>query len=168
VSRSEWGERALAVTLLATTTADTEIRFGWGALLGASPAMRRLYARFDALTSSACVLVEGESGTGKSALARAFARERGTEPVTISASDDPELDTLESAAPAGVFVVVEDVDLLAVEGQRRLLARLDDAEGGALVATTSRDLDAAVERGVFAEALAARAGLGEGGAAAAP
>lgn len=148
------GERSLLVTLLEASSADTEIRFGWGGLVGASPAMRRLYARLDVLATRPVVLVEGEAGAGKTALARAFADERAVEPVWLDAGADPDLDGLEAARAASAFVVVEDVDLASPEGQRRLLAWASSSGSRALVATTARDLDAAVERGAFAEPLA--------------
>ncbi len=45
----------------------------WGAVLGESPAMRRLFALLPRIASSdATLLIEGETGTGKSVLARAI------------------------------------------------------------------------------------------------
>ncbi|HWU88406.1 MAG TPA: sigma 54-interacting transcriptional regulator [Kofleriaceae bacterium] len=45
----------------------------WGAVLGESPAMRRLFALLPRIAQSdATVLIEGETGTGKSVLARAI------------------------------------------------------------------------------------------------
>jgi transcriptional regulator with GAF, ATPase, and Fis domain len=45
----------------------------WGAVLGESPAMRRMFALLPRIAQSdATVLIEGETGTGKSVLARAI------------------------------------------------------------------------------------------------
>jgi transcriptional regulator with GAF, ATPase, and Fis domain len=58
----------------------------WGSVLGESPAMRRLFAVMPRIAQSdATVLIEGETGTGKSVLARAIhdASKRAASPFII-------------------------------------------------------------------------------------
>ncbi|HWO18252.1 MAG TPA: sigma 54-interacting transcriptional regulator [Kofleriaceae bacterium] len=58
----------------------------WGAVLGESPAMRRLFALLPRIAQSdATLLIEGETGTGKSVLARALhdASPRAGQPFVV-------------------------------------------------------------------------------------
>jgi DNA-binding NtrC family response regulator len=56
-----------------TAEESPDVRMAFGPLVGASLAMRRLYRTCDALAKSLTpVLVEGEAGTGKLALAEAL------------------------------------------------------------------------------------------------
>jgi DNA-binding NtrC family response regulator len=67
------GQTELRVEPAGETTETLSAADGWGHALGASPAMRRIFALLPRIAASdATVLLEGETGTGKSLLAAAI------------------------------------------------------------------------------------------------
>jgi PAS domain S-box-containing protein len=145
-------------------------RRGLGRLVGKSCAMRHLYELVEtAAAATAPMLVVGESGTGKEAVARATheigARAAGpfvTVNCAVLAERAHERELFGCAsrqiagartrfeAAEGGTLFLDDVERLSASAQRQLLAHLDGGVAGVrLVAATSRDIEAAVERGVF-------------------
>lgn len=141
-----------------------DVRMAFGAVLGASLAMRRLYRTCDSLAkSSAPLVIEGEPGTGKLTLAEAIhtasgAAEKPFVVVEGSSLDERALasdaDALLEAARGGTLVVREigDVPLDAQTTVAELAARAKTT-AVRLVATTCKNLEAAIEAGTFREEL---------------
>jgi two-component system, NtrC family, response regulator HydG len=81
------GDSSLAIKRAgATTRARVPAAMRFGRLVGASPAMRRLYPLFERLAlSDVPVILEGETGTGKELLAEAIheASPRASEPFVV-------------------------------------------------------------------------------------
>lgn len=138
-------------------------------LIGRSPAMQEVYrvvARSAA--TDMIVLIEGETGVGKEAAARAlhqFSRRKNAPFVRLSlmgASAAGAADSLfgadgEAARAAGGTLFVDDVDSLSGEGQAALERFLDRRGEGALdvrvIAATSRPLGALALEGAFRQEL---------------
>lgn len=160
--------------LLETDTPD--VRMAFGALLGASLAMRRLYRTCDALaTATSAVLIEGEPGTGKSTLAEAlhlaarsggqpgaapFVVIEGAELGEVVGADGPESRNALMVEAAGGTLFVREVGRVPVHAQAALAAFVASApaRGVRVIAATVRNLDAAVEAGTFIEELAHQLG----------
>ena len=149
-SRIVVGGTTLAFELLDGEIAEPlSAEHSWGAILGESPAMRRLFAMLPRVArTDATVLIEGETGTGKSVLARAIheASPRARAPfVTVDCSSIPPT-LIESvlfghdkgaftgahAARAGAFesarggtVFLDEVGELPLELQPKLLRVLE-------------------------------------------
>jgi two-component system nitrogen regulation response regulator GlnG len=126
-------------------------------LVGRTPAMQTLYrlvARV--MNADLPVLITGESGTGKSLIARAihgFSDRRGQPFVVVQAADLGGLDsisTLLARARTGSLVLDEVADFDA-EAQGRLVRMLDMLGNQAprIMATTQADLTARMEAGTF-------------------
>lgn len=134
----------------------------FGDLEGSSAAMRAVFASLARLAGSdTSLILEGEPGTGKKALARAVhdASPRAGRPFVIvecAGLPDPSqiADTLEEAlagAEGGTLVLDSPADLpLAV--QRELTPPLD-AHPFRVIVTTQRDLRRLVNQGAFREGL---------------
>ena len=157
------GATDIAVTYGAPATPEglwPEATFG--GLLGTSARMREVFFAVAALAADDTpVVLEGEPGTGKKALARALhdASERAGQPfvlVECAALPEPSrvAETLEEAlasAEGGTLVLDEPADLpLAV--QRELTPPID-ARAFRVVVTTSQDLRRLVNVGAFRESL---------------
>ncbi|MGR3468202.1 MAG: response regulator [Shimia sp.] len=126
-------------------------------LVGRTPAMQALYklvARV--INSELSVLVTGESGTGKSLIARAIHdfSDRRTLPFIVAGASDLEgVDgpaTLLSRAKGG-SLVFDEVGDLPEETQAKIVRLLDALPDGAprIMATSQTDLRAQMDRGGF-------------------
>lgn len=143
-------------------------RRGLGRLVGKSCGMRRVYELVEtAATSAAAVLVAGETGSGKDIVARAIHEigPRADGPfVAVNCGTLSERalarDLLGAARTAsapgrlaqanGGTLLLEDVDRLSTALQDATFEALAaGASSARLVATTSRDIESAVERGSF-------------------
>ena len=134
----------------------------FGGLLGSSPSMREVFATLSNLArTESSIIIEGEPGTGKKALARAIhdASSRAGSPfVVVECAGLPSqseiADTLEEAlsnAEGGTLVLDAPAELpLAV--QRELTPPLD-AKVFRVIVTTQRDLRRLVNQGAFRENL---------------
>ncbi len=141
----------------------------FGALTGNSPAMRQAFTLLEkASRSDATVLIEGETGTGKSVAARGLHQrgDRRDGPFLVVDCAAVPLALLEAElfgrrdgalAQPGVFddarggtVVLDEVGELTLAQQARLLTVLEQAKGQVrVVATSHRDLRPAVNSGAF-------------------
>jgi two-component system response regulator HydG len=132
---------------------------GQGDLVGARPAMRRLYDLIDQVAATdAAVLITGEAGTGKEAVARVIReRSRRTEgpfiPFTCAAAGDALSDAFARARGGTLFL--DDVAELPLAVQPALLRMLQEgpAHDVRLVAATSQDLEELTEDKRFREDL---------------
>jgi DNA-binding NtrC family response regulator len=138
------------------------------ALIGDTPAMRRLLERLDGVASSDCaVLISGESGTGKDIVARTlYARgRRAARPfVAVDCTRGAAVEGAlfgadgELAAASDGTIFLDEVGELPDSAQARLahvLARLQASQAPAsrVLAATHHDLRALVESGRFREDL---------------
>jgi len=135
-------------------------------LVGRTPGMQALYrlvARV--MNTDLTVLVTGESGTGKSLIARAihdFSDRRGQPFVTASAEDLREAEgpaTLVSRARGG-SILFDEIGDLGLETQGRIVRMLDTLpeQGPRVMATSQTDLTARMEAGAFRQDLFYRLG----------
>ncbi|MFO0553762.1 MAG: sigma 54-interacting transcriptional regulator [Polyangiaceae bacterium] len=146
-----------------------------GRMVGASAAMQRVYRAAERLVgSSAPILIEGEPGTGKELFAETLhelgSRARGPFVVLRAADVFERADAGETSAielAAGGTLVLREVTDLEPATQAKLASLLSALRGSStsatasaghfdvrVVATTSRSLDVAVERGAFDAGLA--------------
>jgi two-component system nitrogen regulation response regulator GlnG len=130
-------------------------------LVGRTPAMQALYRLVARVMNTALpVLITGESGTGKSLVARAvhdFSDRRTLPFVVLSAADLPQADALSHAAARakGGSLLFDEVADWPEDAQARA-ARLIDTlgtNGPRLLSTTKCDLQALIEAGKFREDL---------------
>jgi DNA-binding NtrC family response regulator len=146
---------------------DTSQRYG--ALVGTSEPMRRLYATIDQVRSSdTTLLLTGESGTGKDLVAREIhargpRKERPFVAVSCAAVSEEQLQG-ELLAARGGSVLLDEVGDLPLGIQAKLLCVLEErtlrafggspnAFDGRVIATTNRDLEEAVEQDRFRQDL---------------
>jgi DNA-binding NtrC family response regulator len=134
----------------------------FGGLVGKSPAMQACFAQLASIApTESSLIIEGEPGTGKKALAKAVhdASSRAGGPfVVIECAGLPKqaeiVDTLENAlisAEGGTLVLDSPTELpLAV--QRELTPPLD-AKAFRVIVTATRDLRRMVNQGAFRETL---------------
>ena len=153
------------------TVGGTELRFdtggdpvalplspgkSFGGLVGASRPMRRLFAQLErAAAGDDAVLLEGEPGTGKRTAALALHRHgaRKGGPFVTVAGDAAREGEAHLAAAAGGTLLIHEVGGMSLD-QRQLLGAIDGR--ARLVATTTRNLRAAVNAGRFDPALLRR------------
>jgi two-component system nitrogen regulation response regulator GlnG len=135
-------------------------------LVGRTPAMQALYRLVARVMNTTLpVLVTGESGTGKSLVARAihdFSDRRTLPFVTVSAADlqGVEGPSLVLAKAKGGSILLDEVGDLSEDAQARVVRMLDVmGENAARVMAASRaDLAARLEGGQFREDLFYRLG----------
>ncbi len=135
-------------------------------LVGRTPSMQALYrlvARV--LNADLPVLITGESGTGKSLIARAlhdFSDRRHQPFVTVQAADLAGLDAAQSllSKARGGTLVLDEVSDFNDEAQARLVRMLDVLPDNAprILATSQSDLGAKTEIGSFRKDLFYRLG----------
>ena len=157
--------RALEVKRRApvSRTAETEIteRDGDLPLVGRTPVMQALYRLVARVMNTQLpVLITGESGTGKSLIARAvhdFSDRRSLPFVVVSAADLEGMDgpsTVLSRAKGG-SILFDEVSDLSEPAQARIVRMLDTLGDNAprIMATSQSDLMARMEDGHFREDL---------------
>jgi two-component system nitrogen regulation response regulator GlnG len=135
-------------------------------LVGRTPAMQSLYrlvARV--MNTDLAVLVTGESGTGKSLIARAihdFSDRRNLPFAVANAEDlrDPEGPARILSRARGGSILFDEVGDLDLETQGRIVRMLDamPAESPRIMATSQNDLMARMEAGEFRQDLFYRLG----------
>jgi two-component system response regulator HydG len=160
---------------------DTSKRYG--ELIGTSEPMRRLYTTVDQLSEGdTTVLISGESGTGKELVARelhARGPRRDRPFVCVSCSALPEAalhheifgqpsDSAGTEQRGGLLLsreggtlVLDEIGDMPLGVQGKLVSALEERKQRAsapgadvrIVATTNRDLEAAIEQGRFREDL---------------
>lgn len=119
-------------------------------LIGLSHSMRQaLGAAADVAATPTTVLITGETGSGKEALARFIHQQspRAALPLTILGGTTLDLEQVEQALRTGGTLVLDEVATIAIETQGRLLTMLQGTHPTRLIATSSRDLRELVERG---------------------
>lgn len=131
----------------------------FGSLVGASPAMRRLFGVLERVApTDAAVLVEGEEGTGKSEVAQAIhraSRRAARTLVVLDVAAPGALDAVADhvAAASGGTLVLDRLDLASRPMAEALVRWLDGRERGELdlrvISTSRADLRARVEEGRF-------------------
>ncbi len=135
-------------------------------LVGRTPAMQALYRLVARVMNAELpVLITGESGTGKSLIARAIhdLSDRRTLPFIVATSSDlATMDgpaTLISRARNGTLLFDEVADL-SEEAQGRIVRMLDSFgdSGPRVMATSQTDLAARIEAGTFRQDLYYRLG----------
>ena len=130
-------------------------------LVGRSPAMQSLYqviARV--MNADLPILINGESGTGKSLIARTIhdLGDRRTMPLVSAAGADfqnvKEPPSLVNRARNGTLLLDEVADL-PLDAQTRIVSMLDDLkeDGPRVIATTQANLAAAMDKGGFRQDL---------------
>lgn len=133
-----------------------------GRLFGRSASMRRLFARLPSIAASGSpVLIEGPTGVGKTAVARAlhdYSRFAGGRLVSIDCGGFPpgRLTPRRIADALGGTLVVEELGELDQRGQRDLLSLLEGATDLRVIATSGRDVRSDVNRGWFSPELYTR------------
>ncbi|NVO22905.1 response regulator [Donghicola sp. C2-DW-16] len=135
-------------------------------LVGRTPAMQALYRLVARVMNTELpVLISGESGSGKSLIARAihdFSDRRTLPFVTVTSND---LETLEGPAQAlakarGGSLLFDEVGDLSPEAQARVVRMLDSLTDNAprIMATSQTDLTNRMESGEFRQDLFYRLG----------
>jgi DNA-binding NtrC family response regulator len=143
-------------------TAESSDRFG--EIVGASPSMRRLHAVCARLAAETMpIVIEGETGTGKSLLAQELhaAGPRAERRIAFVECNGASVEELASeldaaiATARGGTLVLDDVDDVPMARQSRVLRALEEclASDVRVIATTKRDLDREVQAGRFREDL---------------
>jgi two-component system response regulator HydG len=131
---------------------------GKGDLIGASPAMKRVHDLIEQVSATdATVLITGEAGTGKEAVARAVhgASRRKDAPFVAINCAAAGASIVESFSRAkGGTLFLDDIGEVSAAVQPSLLHALQDRGGDVrLVAATSKDLEGLVEDKQFREDL---------------
>jgi DNA-binding NtrC family response regulator len=134
----------------------------FGGLIGLSPAMQACFAQLGALAATeSSLILEGEPGTGKKALARAIhdaSAHKGGPFVVVECAGLPKAaeiaDALESAlvSAEGGTLVLDSPSELPLAVQRELTPPLD-AKAFRVIVTATRDLRRMVNQGAFRETL---------------
>jgi two-component system, NtrC family, response regulator GlrR len=133
-----------------------------GSLLGRTAAMREVFAAVARLApTDASILLTGEGGTGKAALARAvhdLSSRRGAPFVVVDCSALPDplaaaevLEEALSQAEGGTLLLDEPAEL-SIALQRELVPPIE-AKAFRAIATSTRDLRPLVNQGAFREGL---------------
>ena len=120
-------------------------RTAFGAVIGSSPPMRELFTQLEKVAASDThVLIEGETGTGKEAVAEAIHDEsaRAKAPFVVADGDAYDLDQ-------GGTLFFDEVGDLPIAAQQALLRAIEKQPDVRVIAATSRDLRSEVNRGTF-------------------
>jgi two-component system response regulator HydG len=159
------GETTLRIDVDQAEHDTPDVRMAFGPVLGASLAMRRLYRTCDALAKTrAPLVIEGEAGTGKVALADALhaASTVADKPFVVVEGASLDAATLAAdgesllAEAAGGTLVIHEVGDVPQDAQSAvavLVAVAKSRHAVRIVATTCRNLEAAIEGGSFKEEL---------------
>ena len=156
--------RALSSKRVVTSPAPADSPQGDGddlPLVGRTPAMQSLYrlvARV--MNTDLAVMITGESGTGKSLIARAihdFSDRRNLPFVSATPADLASMEgpaTVLSRARGG-SILFDEVSDLEPEAQARIVRMLDSLTDDAprIMATSQQDLTAKMEAGIFRQDL---------------
>jgi DNA-binding NtrC family response regulator len=134
---------------------------GRGDLIGASPAMRKVYDLIDQVsTTDATVLLTGENGTGKHVVARAVhdrSRRKAGPFVVLNCAAIPDAPDVGIDArcqeAAGGTLFLDEIGELTVAVQPKLLRAIQERKGLRIIAATSHDLEEMVEDKRFREDL---------------
>ena len=145
---------------------DPEVRSSDLPLVGRTPSMQVLYRLVARVMNTTLpVLITGESGTGKSLIARAihdFSDRRSRPFVVVAAADLHGVDGPASvvARAKGGSILLDEVGDLPEEAQARVVRMLDALGEGAprVMATSRADLPARIEAARFREDLFYRLG----------
>ena len=148
------------------TAAETEGRGGDLPLVGRTPGMQALYRLVaKVMNTTLPILITGESGTGKSLIARAihdFSDRRGQPFITVTTADLQGMDGPSQvlARARGGSILLDEVGDLPEEAQARLVRMLDTLGDSAprVMATSRADLSTRMEAGRFREDLFYRLG----------
>jgi two-component system nitrogen regulation response regulator GlnG len=144
----------------------TDQRGGDLPLVGRTPAMQALYRLVARVMNTQLpVLLTGESGTGKSLIARAihdFSDRRSLPFVVVSAADlqGVEGPSIVIAKARGGSILLDEVSDLNADAQARVVRMLDSLTDNAprIMATSRTDLAQRMEAGLFREDLFYRLG----------
>lgn len=151
---------------VAVPKSDSEARQGDLPLVGRTPAMQALYRLVARVMNTTLpVLITGESGTGKSLIARAihdFSDRRGRPFMIVTAAhlQGVEGPATMLARAVGGSILLDEVGDLPEEAQARAVRMLDALGEGAprVMATSRADLSTRIEAGRFREDLFYRLG----------
>ncbi len=129
-----------------------------GDLIGSSPAMQRIYDLIEQVSGTDTpVLITGEAGTGKEAVARAIhdrSKRNGGPFIAITCASIGDTLTAAFERAKGGTLVLDDIAELSLTAQPQLLAMLQDGAADVrLIAATSQDLEGLVEDKRFREDL---------------
>jgi DNA-binding NtrC family response regulator len=146
---------ALTAVLRSALPAGGPVRplSGDGAFLGAAPSMRPVFRQIaHACASTEPVLIRGETGTGKTRVAR-LVHEHSATAEAVWITHSPGEGNLESnlRRARGGSLLIEEMGGLAPEEQGWLVRAMESADGSfpRLMATSSLDLAAAVSGGAL-------------------
>ena len=126
-----------------------------GGLVGGSPAMRRVFGLVERVAATtAPLLIEGEEGTGKSALAEAIhgaSLRAGGPLVTLDVAEPGAADRVEEVFEdaRGGTIVLERLDLAQRPVAEAIVREIERDDGVRVVATSRSELRARVEAGAF-------------------
>lgn len=149
-------------TVLELSAADEPLplapseRDRFGEVIAVSAPMRRLFAVLEEVAPTRSpVLLMGEAGVGKTALARAIhaASERRGPLELLDLSLAPSSETLDAALASSGTVVLEHVERAPSSLAEHLRSALERGVPARLVATARQDLRALVEAGAFSRDL---------------
>jgi len=140
---------------------DDEARSGDLPLVGRTPAMQALYRLVARVMNTALpVLITGESGTGKSLMAKAihdFSDRRTLPFITVSSDDLQGMDgpSMVVSRARGGTILLDEVGDLGEDAQARIVRMLDTLGENAprIMSTSQSDLMARIEAGGFREDL---------------
>ena len=158
--------RALAVKRRVAPRANAADETSDLPLVGRTPAMQALYRLVARVMNTAMpVLITGESGTGKSLIARAvhdFSDRRSLPFVTVTAADLEGIDGPSAilARVRGGSILFDEISDLDAQAQARIVRMLDSLDDNAprIMATSQSDLTGLIENQSFREDLFYRLG----------
>ncbi len=135
------GTAVRVVPVYGASRAASESAMSFGRLLGASPAMRRVYALAEKLAATDVpVILEGETGTGKELLAESLheAGPRASAPFVV-------FDCAAAAAVGVERMLFGDEPTFTSDGAEPRIGVFEQAHGGTLLLDEVGELDLAVQ-----------------------